>query len=171
MPGVTLPLSGDDSTKKAYGLKSLTAKGNVQNSTFDVKGGNAGTVTVGRFLNSNLYVGYTPSGAFNTGGSFGGTHFKLEKFSTTAITLNDTSSLFNFAFAGSQIAADTLGTVRLSGVDTTMSGVTFGLKFHTVGGSVQVKTADVIGDPDLKFNTNLTPNVAALANDFFYMMI
>jgi hypothetical protein len=164
---LTLLLKGNDATPKGYGLKSFTAKSNVENSIFDVEGGNVGTVAVGRFLNSNLYVDYAPAGAFDAGGTFGvGPPFRIEKFSTTAITLNDTTSPFNYAFAGSQIVAETLGVVRLTGLDTTNPGGAFGFKVRTAGGSVQTKSSDSVG---IALNKNLAPSLNALANDFFFL--
>lgn len=172
-------LTGDDGTPARFGLKTLTAKGNVRNTQFDVEEGNVGTVTVGRFIDSQLYVDYTPGVEFHTGGSFDTPgRFKVGKFTTTALPLGDPTNPLNFAFAGSQVAADTLGVVRLSGLETANGGSAFGFKFRTAGGSVRTKTADAADpngqptDPDLLFNTNLVPTTGphvALAGDFYYM--
>ena len=120
-----------------------------------------------RFRDSNLDVDYIPAGSFDTGGSFNtGTNYKLDRFVTTATTLNDPGNALNFAFAGSQIAVDTIGIIRLSGLGADNGGAAFGIKFRSVGGNVQVKTTDGVGIP---LNTKLTPAAAALADDFFYL--
>lgn len=163
----TIRLTGNDGSTKHYGLKTLTAKGNVLGTMLDVEDGNVGTVTVGRFLNSQLYLDYTPPATFDTPSGFDSTAvFTLGKFTTTATTINDLGNPLNWAFAGSEIAADTIGTVKLSGLNTDNFGVAFGIKFHTAGGSVQVKTA---GPGTVPLNTNLTPGGAPLAGDFFYL--
>jgi hypothetical protein len=165
----TLILSGDDGTRGHYGLKTLTVRGTVGYSTMQVRAGNVGTVTVGRFLDSNLYLNYAPLASFDIGGFDSAAHFKLTKFTTTAGVIGDPANQYNWAFAGSQIAADTIGTIKLSGLKTANGGVAFGIKFRTAAGSVQVTTADVTGDPDLPFNTNLAPLPNALAGDFFLL--
>jgi hypothetical protein len=163
----TIRLTGNDGSAKHYGLKTLTAKGNVFGTLFDVKEGNVGNVTVGRFLNSQLYLDYTPPATFDLPTGFDSTAvFTLSKFTTTATTLNDATNPLNWAFSGSEIAADTIGTVKLSGLKTDNAGVAFGLKFRSAGGSVQVKS---VGPGTLPLNTNLTPSGTALAGDFFYL--
>jgi hypothetical protein len=162
----TITLTGNDGTAARNGLKTLTAKGTVRDSRFDVEEGNVGTVTVGRFINSHLHIDYTPPLSFDFPGGFdSAANFKLTKFTTTATPLNDPSSPFNFAFAGSEIAVDTIGMIRLSGLKTDNNGAAFGVKFRTAGGSVQTKAADVA----MPFNTNLSPSLTALAGDFFYL--
>jgi hypothetical protein len=165
----SLILTGDDGTRGHYGLKTLSVRGTVQFSTINVQAGNVGTVTVGRFIDSNLFLNYTPIGTFDTGGFDSAAHFKLTKFTTTAGVIGDPANPFNWSFAGSQIAADTIGTVKLSGLKTANFGAAFGIKGRTAVGTVQVTTADVTGDPDLSFNSNLATGAAALAGDFFYL--
>jgi hypothetical protein len=164
---LVLNLSGNDATAKTYGLKRFTAKGTVTNSLFDVRGGSVGMVTVGRFIDSNLYVGYTPGAFFEDPGTFVA-DFKLEKFSTTAKWLNDANNLWDYAFSNSQLVADNIGTVKLTGLNTSSFLGTFGIKFKTAGGSVKVTASDSV---DIPLNTNLTPttNVVPLANQFFYL--
>jgi len=160
-------LTGNDGTPKSFGLKTLTAAGSVFNSTFVIQEGNVSSVTVGRFVNSNLYLDYTPGVAFDTGGTFGlpAATFSLGKFTTTAKTIGDTSNPFNFAFSGSQVVADTIGTVRLSGLNTDNGGVAMGFKSRTAGGSIRTKTASGA----IALNTDLTAQAGALAGDFFYL--
>jgi hypothetical protein len=170
----TITLTGNDGTAGHYGIKSLTAKGTVNFSLFDVKAGNVGPVTVGRFLNSQLYLNYTPhdpgTEAFNTGGTFGAGTFKLSAFKTTAVPLNDSTNPLNWAFANSEVAADTIGTVTLSGLQTDNSGTAFGIKIRTAGAAVKVQAAD---DPGVPLNVNLTPDsqapFTAIAGDFFFI--
>jgi hypothetical protein len=135
-------LTGDDGSAKHYGLKTITAKGNVFDSHFLIQAANVDSVTVGRFIDSDLFLNYLPVGAFNTGSFLTTSVFKLNKFTTTAATIGDPSSNLNYAFANSRIAADTIGTVKLSGVKTVNSGTAFGIKFKSSVGSIKVASAD-----------------------------
>jgi len=150
----------------SFGLKTVVVKGNVLGSTFDVQEGNVGTFTVGRFNSSNLYLDYVPGATFDVGGFETPTAFKLGRFITTAITAGNPDLDLNWAFVGSQIAADTIGTVRLSGVDTDNTGTAFGIKFRTAAASVQTRTA---GPMALPLNKNLTAGALAQAGDFFLL--
>jgi hypothetical protein len=150
------------------GLTTVLATGTVRGTTFDVTGGGVGTMTVGRFIDSNLYVDYTPAGAFNTGGAFGSGGGTIQRFTTTAPPSADPTGPSDWAFAGSQIAAPQLGTIRLSGVRTANGGTAFGIKCHTGLGGVQAKAAD---DPALPLNTGLLAQPAAQAGDFFYLVV
>jgi hypothetical protein len=161
----TITLTGNDGTTGKFAIKSLVAKGRVEISTIDAEEGNVGTVVVGRFINSNLYVDYTPLGAFDTGGDFNSAaNFKLANFRTTALPMGNPGNPFNWAFADSQIAADTIGTVRLSGLNT--GGMPFGIKFRTSATSVQAKTA---GPATVPLNVNLTPGSSPIAGGFFFL--
>jgi hypothetical protein len=162
----TFTLTGDDGSRQKYGLKSVTAKGSVEDTLFNVKAGNVDSVTVGRFIDSELLLNYTPASPFNTTGTFDSANvFKLNKFTTTATTIGDVNNPNNWAFAGSLIAADTVGTVKLSGVNTNNLGDAFGIKFRSAATSVKVTSADAT----IPFNTNLTASATALANDFFLL--
>lgn len=166
----TITVTGNDGTAAHNGIKSLTAKGTVNTSLFDVKGGNVGTFTVGRFLNSQLYLNYTPhdpaTQAFNTGGTFGAQGFKLGTFKTTATPLGDPTNSVNWAFANSEVAADTVGTVTLSGLQTDNAGTAFGIKIRTPGAAVKVLAAD---DPAVPLKVNLTPGTTPIAGDFYFL--
>jgi filamentous hemagglutinin len=172
----TFTLTGDDGTAAKLGLKSLTAKGNVLKSQFNVQAGNVGAVTVGRFHNSLLYLNYTPaaSGDF-TLGSFGAKGFKLASFRTTAIPTTDPTHPLNWAFQNSEVVANSIGTVTLSGLKTANGGVGFGIKTQSAGTIVLVTKADVTNDPDLPFNTALTADKTVsytpLAGDFFFLNV
>ena len=161
----TITLTGNDGTTGKFAIKSLLAKGRVEFSTIDAEEGNVGTVVVGRFINSNLYVDYSPLGAFDSGGAFdSAANFKIASFRTTALPMGNPSNPFNWAFADSQIAADTIGTVRLSGLNT--GGTAFGIKFRTSATSVQAKTA---GPATVPLNVNLTPGSSPIAGGFFFL--
>jgi 3D (Asp-Asp-Asp) domain-containing protein len=157
----------------SYGIKSLTAKGTVRSSLFDVKSGNVGPVTVGRFIDSQLYLDYTPhdpgSQTFLTGGAFGAGAFKLTAFKTTAVPLGDANNPLNWAFANSEIAAEVLGAVTLSGVRTGNGGTAFGIKAKAAG-AVKVLAAD---DPSVLLNVNLPFDsqlpYEAVAGDFYLL--
>ena len=136
-----------------------TAKvvGAVTDSLFDIKNGNVTSFTVGRFIDSELYLGYTPDGAFNAGGDFDPLKKgRLGRFATTALWLNDSGNPANFAFVGSQVAADTFGVVRLSGLKTANVGTAFGLKFHNPLGIGSVRVA-AAGPGSVPLNMNLAP--------------
>ena len=172
----TFTLTGDDGTAAKLGLKSLTAKGNVIDSRFDVRAGNVGAVTVGRFHDSQLYLNYTPatSGDF-TLGAFGTANFKLTSFKTTAIATTGSTHSLNWAFKGSEIVADSIGTITLSGLQTANTGAGFGIKVQKAGTTVLVMKADVTNDPDLPLGVNLTSDkigpFTPLAGDFFYIQV
>lgn len=172
----TFTLTGDDGTAAKFGLKSLTAKGNVLKSQFNVLAGNVGAVTVGRFHNSQFYLNYTPaaSGDF-TLGSFGTKGFKLTSFKTTAIPTVDPTHPLNWAFENSEVVANAIGTVTLSVLRTANGGQGFGIKTQQAGTIVLVAKADVTIDPDLPFNTALTADKTApytpLAGDFLFMNV
>jgi hypothetical protein len=154
----------------SFGIKSLTAKGTVDSSLFDVKGGNVGTFTVGRFHNSQLYLNYTPhdfSETFDAGGTFGAQGFKLGTFKTTAIPLGDPDHPLNWAFKNSEIAADKFGTITLSGLQTDNGGTPFGIKVRSVPGVVKVLAADAAVPPTL--TPDATEPFDPIAGDFFFI--
>jgi len=168
----TFTLTGNDGTLGAFGIKSLTAKGRVDASRFDVERGNVGPVVVGRFYNSQLYLNYTPDAVlpFNQGGTFGNPGFKLTSFKTTAVPTPDPSNPFQWAFRGSEIAADTIGTVTLSGLSTDNFGQAFGIKVRKPGAIVKVMACDDLAVP---LNTNLTADNSApytpISGDFYFI--
>jgi filamentous hemagglutinin len=166
-------LTGNDGSLALNGIKTLTAAGTVINSTFNVKAGNVGPVKVGRFIDSRLYLNYSPPAStgvgFNTGGAFGSTGFKLASFTTTAIPVAGSSSPFNWAYQGSEIAADTIGTVTLSGLSTDNGGVAFGIKEHHPGAVVVVKAADA-GFPVGSIGKALQPSATGIGDFYFVRM-
>lgn len=162
----TFRMTGNDGSARAYGLKAVSAKGSVRGTAFDVQEGNVGSVTVGRFIDSNLYVDYDPAAPFDLAGGFNtATAFRVEKFATTAKTIGDPANPINWAFAGSRIAADTIGKVTLTGARTA-SGGPIGIKFRSAGGSVLVKSADTAA---INPRAPLQASATAIANQFFYL--
>jgi hypothetical protein len=112
-----------------FGLQGVVIAGNVTGTTFTVSAGNVGAVSVARFIDSDLWVGYTPilNATFSdtaSSGTFAASNFKVNSFTTTA-----TSGAF--AFDTSEVVAATLGLVTLTTVNNVTNGgigVPFGLK-------------------------------------------
>lgn len=153
------------------GLGSVSVAGIVQDSTFNVLGGNVASFTTKRFLSSNLYVGYSPplSGVFTDPGLFLG-NFKVNVFRTTAIVFPTatTPDPVTLSFADSEVVAARLGTVRLASVNTNNGSMAFGLKvrqnLNNNVGSVRVAApAPVPFSP----TTNLLPGF--VAGDFMFL--
>lgn len=166
----TFILTGNDGTAAKYGLKSLTAAGTVSNSKFDVKGGNVGPVRVGRFHSSRLYLNYTPAVAFNTGGAFGAPGFRLTSFVTTAIPTPNPNHPLQWAFQDSEVAADSIGTVTLSGLNSANGGTAFGVKVQKGGTVLVVKAADP-AFPANRLNTALNPSATPYGADFYFLRV
>jgi len=172
----TFTLTGNDGTAGAFGLKSLTAKGRVDGTLIDVQSGNVGAVTVGRFYFSQLHVNYTPDAtlAFNEGGTFGQGTFRLASFKTTAVPTPDPTNFYQWAFRGSEIAAEVIGTVTLTGLSTDNFGGGFGIKEQNPGSVVRVLAADA-GFPPNQLNVALTPDDTApydpIGGDFFLINV
>ncbi|MFQ3652499.1 MAG: hypothetical protein SNJ75_19460, partial [Gemmataceae bacterium] len=151
----SLSLSGAFGTA-GNALDNLTVHGPVRDTRIDVLAGNVGSVTVGRFEASKLYLGYTPGLDFETLGTFTSTPYTLNRFVTTqAFTANLPQTL---AFGNSEVVAHRFGTVRLSGVLTGNSGVAFGLRVNGPANSGSVRVAA----PTTTFlpTANLLPNVS-----------
>jgi hypothetical protein len=81
----------------------------------------------------------------------------------------------NWAFRNSQVVADAIGTVTLSGLQTDNSAnghAAFGIKIHTPGATVIVLKADAPANPpSFVLGTNLKPKGTALAGDFYYLNV
>jgi hypothetical protein len=165
----TFTLTGNDGTLGQYGLRSLSVQGTVSGTTFDVRGGNVGPVKVGRFQGSRLYLNYTPNGAFNTGGSFGAKGYRLASFTTTALPAPGALPPYEWAFQDSEVAADSIGTVTLSGVRTDDAGTAFGIKVHKTGAVLVVKAADA--HTQFALNTSLSPKPTAIEDDFYFIRV
>src|SRR5207249_702558 len=94
----TMTLTGNTGTLAGrVALGTVKVAGAVTRSLFDIRDGNVTSFATGRFVNSQLYLGYTPGGAFNTGGAFDpATPGRLGRFATTAVPLNDPGNPANF---------------------------------------------------------------------------
>lgn len=164
-----LTATGNDGTRALNGIRSLTAKGTVDGSRFNVAEGNVATFTVGRFINSQLYIDYTPGVDFATTGTFqaGNANFKLGSFKTTAVTLA-VAHPYQYAFAGSEVAAELISSVRLTGLKTNNAGGSMGFKLalQTPVPSIQTTSVDAVG---ILVKKNIIPAVGAIANDFYFL--
>jgi hypothetical protein len=110
-----------------------------------------------------------PSGDF-TAGSFGPGNFKLASFRTTAVPTIDPNHPLHWAFKNSEIAAESITTVTLSGLETDNGNAALGIKVQSAGAQVKVLAAD----PDFpanKLNTLLSPSPTPIADDFYFMRV
>jgi hypothetical protein len=129
-------------------IGSATVSGVVSGSTIQVNG-TVRSFTAGRFVDSNLFVGFTPDSADPfTGGSFlpGAT---LSNFRATGLK-NSTDP----AFVNSFVVADWIGRVSLKSVAADNHGTPFGLRAGQVIEKVTITTPavtlkNVLTDPTL----------------------
>lgn len=153
-------------------LTTLTATGTVDDSTFNIAGGNVTSFTVGQFIGSDLMVGFhmpkavdilTATTAANWIGDFRISTFKTtQPFSTTNVTATA-------AFVDSNVVASHLGTITITGVNplaNELFPVAYGVAFRdaATGGSAGtvvvadsttgVSQARTPGYSDGKFNRN-----------------
>lgn len=140
MTDTLVTLSGNSGVSTGrLAIKTVRVAGAITDSLLDIEDGNVDSVTVGRFVRSRLYLGYDPNGVFNTGGLFDANRLgKVNRFSTTAMPLGQDFNPSNFAFVGSEVAANTFGKVLLSGLETDNNNIAFGFKYHTTPGSIRV---------------------------------
>jgi hypothetical protein len=103
--------------------------------------GDVGSVAVGAFRDSLLYVGY--SGA-DDGSGAGGLGFYLP---ATVSAFRSTGK--QDGFADSRVIATNIQTVTLSSADTANDGAPFGFDFHGAFGGLSVK------NPKLSYNEKL----------------
>jgi autotransporter-associated beta strand protein len=128
----TLTLSGAGVPAGKPTLGSVSVVGTIDSSAIDVAGGNVGSFRAGRFLNSQLHVGYTPTdpndpmsgGTFTPGSTIGS--FRVSGY----------TGLTTPAFDSSWVAADIIGSVNLKSIQTANAGKKFGVRAHTKIGSV-----------------------------------
>lgn len=164
----TFNLSGNNGAAAgSYGLKTVTIAGTVNTSTFNIEEGNVKSFTVGRFINSALYLDYTATAPFDSAGAFASNAFNLGSFKTTAATIGNVNHPLHWAFAGSKIAAAKLGTVELSGLNTANTGDAFGIKYSQAGAVIKVKTASNNAVPLAPALINAS--LGAIADDFFVL--
>jgi hypothetical protein len=133
----------DPVTGKA--LKSLKVAGSVNNATISV-GGNVGSVSVGSFLGSELFAGYTGpvdgSGTFNSGSTI------------TTFQVKGTTN----AFAHSFVIASNFKNVTLASVDPNNGGTKFGFLYHTSMAALSVKNPAFKFDPKGAAEQDLAPD-------------
>lgn len=141
------------------GLGTLLAQGTVSNSTFQVTDGNVTSFTVGKFLDSNLLVGFRANSSvdLSAGGIFAPTDHTIGLFKTTqAFDATDPDSV---SFHNSTIVATDLGTITLTGVDPAADrGVLFGVGFE-LGGTAGTVRLDV--------GAGLVPSIAPFTSGAF----
>jgi hypothetical protein len=120
--GADVTLSGAGVLLGKYALNIVNITGAVNGRTFSV-GGNVNSFSVGAFLSSSLFVGYT---ATNSSDPFAGGLFtpgaKLNTFKVTGV-----KGSLDPAFGNSLVAATTMGTVTLKSVATDNADRKFGL--------------------------------------------
>ena len=156
----TITLTGNDGTAGHYGIKSLTAKGTVNFSLFDAKAGKL--VTVGRFLNSQLYLNYTPhdpgTEVFNTGGTFGAgrSSCRRSRRRPCRSMIRPTRSIGRSRTARSRPTRSARS--PCPACRRTTAGRRSGSRFARRGAVIKVQAAD---DPGVPLNVNLTPDSAA----------
>jgi hypothetical protein len=112
---------------KGKALKTFKVAGTVSDATVSV-GGNVGAVTVGSFLTSELFAGYT--GPDDGTGQFTGA-FAVGPFVTRATA---------HGFADSYVIATNIKNVTLASADTADGGVPFGFDFHGTFGGLTVRS-------------------------------
>jgi parallel beta-helix repeat protein len=124
---------------KGKALKSLKVAGSVIGSTISV-GGSVGLVSVGSFVNSDLFAGFAPSGANPFAGTFSGA-FSVGPFLVKATT---------GGFENSYVVATSIKNVTLASAVTDNSGTPFGFEFHgSAGGTFGGLT---VKNPKLTYN-------------------
>ncbi|HEX3149809.1 MAG TPA: Ig-like domain-containing protein [Gemmataceae bacterium] len=135
-----LTIAGTGLAAKVPALKSLKVAGSVSGSTIQVGGltgtvGDVGSVSVGAFVDSRLFAGYTGpddgSGTFNLPSTVG-------SFVVTGKTK---------AFAHSYAIASNFKNVVLTSVDADNAGTKFGFLFDTLMKSLTVKSPAFKFDP------------------------
>ncbi|HEX3151537.1 MAG TPA: Calx-beta domain-containing protein [Gemmataceae bacterium] len=124
---------------KGPALKSLRVAGSVSGATIIVGNGSGtigdvGSVSVGSFINSELFAGYTGatdgSGNFNNG-------------TVNSFTVKGASN----AFAHSYVLAANIKAVSLGSVDENNSGTKFGFLYHFLLKGLTVKSPAIKFDP------------------------
>lgn len=149
-----LTIAGTNLAPKVPALKLLHVAGAVSGSTITVgsgagTNGDVGAITVGSFVNSTLFAGYTGptdgSGTFNLPSTIG------------TFTVSGASK----AFAHSYVIATNFNNVSLATVDPDNSGTKFGFLYRTNMKALKVKSTGFI------FNPVGTPEQDMQPGDFY----
>ncbi len=175
MTGSTITLLGNlfNPNQNQVVLTTFSAAGTVQSSTFNVTG-NVTSFVVGKFLSSNLYVGYVPATTLDVPGTFTGT-FKIGTFMTTATPVAPgVPDPATDAFMDSEVVSARVGTVRLTGVTVNNGGTKFGFRVAFGAGNVgsfQIATNPFTKGVNYKPSANgaVTPAVAGQVDFGFYV--
>ncbi len=132
------------------GLGTFTASGAVTNSLLRVADGDVTSVTVERFISSDLLVGFTFPKADDitvapTSAQWSATNHKIGSFKTTG-AFSATDPIDSAAFQDSDVIAAILGNITLSGVNPADSNATtFGVAFRAAGAAAG--TVKINGSP------------------------
>ncbi|WP_040892250.1 beta strand repeat-containing protein [Zavarzinella formosa] len=121
-----LTLAGTGVAANKLTLSSASIGGTVTGSHLHVNG-NVGTFTAKAFIDSDLFLGYTPTDPQNlmAGGTFL-PGLKIAAFSVTGLAGSPTP-----AFSDSVVAADNIGAVTLKSVQSNNNNQKFGILAHT----------------------------------------
>jgi cyclophilin family peptidyl-prolyl cis-trans isomerase len=123
-----------------FALKAFLVKGSVQDAAIVAQAGHIGIFKSAKVLNSVIYAGFSPITSSAPFG--GGTFFAGSEIQNFLVTGTDAVS-----FAGSFVAADIIGSVKLTAVPTDNGGVPFGILGQTKIGAVQVTSPSFQYDP------------------------
>jgi hypothetical protein len=129
----TITVSGDGIATNQNGLGKLAVSGVMSNVSIVVSNGSVGSIKAFQMIDSQVFVGYTPtdpSNPLNGGGTFTA-DLKLGTVSISSKTAG---------FVNSDLAASIVGGVKLSSVTTSNGGLVFGVAAGQHVGSVTVKT-------------------------------
>jgi hypothetical protein len=128
-----LTLRGQRLAAGAKVLGKLTVRGGISQSNWQL-GGNVGSVSVGSFVNSRLWVGYYPvfpdANPVDGHGSYALDLFTLDSFKTTSRVAS---------FSGSSIVVDRAGSVVLSSIATDAALAPYGIAIGHGYGLVRVR--------------------------------
>lgn len=139
---VTGDFKADVTVTGAGGLGRAIIGGTVSDSVFNVMAGSVGYFRAAAFINSELFVGFTPSDSAHP--LAGGTFVSDLSIGSFNVTRSRTPG-----FVNSVVAAATIDRARLANVLTDNSGSEFGLIGQTIG-SVR------IGKPAFVFGPSVT---------------
>jgi Calx-beta domain len=148
-----LTVAGAGLAAKVPALKSLKVAGSVSSSMIAVGGsagtvGDVGSVSVGSFVNSRLFAGYSGpddgTGSFNLPSTIG------------SFTVKGKSAAFSDSF----VIASNFKNVSLASVDPNNNGTKFGFVYHTLLNALAVKS------PAFKFDPNGPAEQDMLSSDF-----
>jgi len=149
------PTSGNDRTTA---INSLTVKGTVDHSTI-ASNSWMGKATLGAMVTSNLFAGVNGPGLPDAAGQFNlGVTLKLVKITGIKGSVAP-------AFAGSNVAAWTIGSVTLKGVDTSSEPAPFGIAANAIGTYSRTDASDAAKRKFKALNPDKLPDPPSLLTD------